>query len=204
MTLRRRPGPPPSGAACRLPSWASALAVGGLLFLRAEASAQALAPGPGGATLQLQLPSPVVTAAVFAPAVIDLHLPEGAELWFQQVPTAQTGPRRQFVTPPLAPNQAYAYDVVARWYEGSVEMVWSESLTVRAGERLFVDVVERQRARRAAVRVEDLAREPGGSRPSPSPHMVIQEFPTGPIRAAAFDGERPLPRYMRITEFGRR
>jgi uncharacterized protein (TIGR03000 family) len=81
------------------------------------------APGPR----QVEPPAPDNMA------VITARVPEGAELRFDGVKIAGTGPDRQFKTPSLRPGQRYAYTVEARWQENGREVTQSRQLPVYAG-----------------------------------------------------------------------
>ena len=73
-------------------------------------------------------------------ALIDVFLPASATLAFQGVPTDETGPSRQFQSPPLDPGRAYTYDVRASWRAGDgQEVTRNRRLTVRAGDHLELD-----------------------------------------------------------------
>jgi uncharacterized protein (TIGR03000 family) len=48
--------------------------------------------------------------------------------------TTQSGARRAFVSPPLAPGREYVYDVTAKWQEGGREVVRTRRITVHAGD----------------------------------------------------------------------
>jgi uncharacterized protein (TIGR03000 family) len=54
------------------------------------------------------------------PAKFILWVPADAEVWFNGVPTKQTGTRREFVTPPLDPGGDYSYRLRVRWNEGGL------------------------------------------------------------------------------------
>jgi uncharacterized protein (TIGR03000 family) len=56
------------------------------------------------------------------------------------VPTDETGPSRQFQSPPLEPGRTYSYDVRATWRtEDGQEVARNRRLTVRAGDHLELD-----------------------------------------------------------------
>src|SRR5205823_1541980 len=54
-----------------------------------------------------------------APADTSVHLtvrvPAGADILVDGVETRQTGPVRQFVSPPLSAGNEYMYEITARW-----------------------------------------------------------------------------------------
>src|SRR5208282_4928897 len=49
---------------------------------------------------------------------VRLRVPTGARIWFEDVPTVQTGTARQFISPPLTAGKAYVYHIRAQWNEG--------------------------------------------------------------------------------------
>jgi uncharacterized protein (TIGR03000 family) len=83
-----------------------------------------LAPVPAGA---------VATSA--APAVVAVHLPADAELWFDGSATGQTGSDRTFTSPPLPSGKAFHYAVRARWTEGGKRVEQFQMVTVQAGQQ---------------------------------------------------------------------
>ena len=82
------------------------------------------------------VPSPAATDS----ARILVTVPANAELWFDGVLTAQTGPVREFQTPPLDPASPYTtYQVRARWLQNSQVMDQTQSVRVQPGRESFVD-----------------------------------------------------------------
>lgn len=86
-------------------------------------------------------PPIIVTAPVLVPvpggpdvARIDVQVPADAEVWIEDAPTAQTGPERHFVSPPLLRGRRYAYQLRARWTENGKAVEQTRDLVVRAGE----------------------------------------------------------------------
>ncbi len=190
---RRRPTRP----GCPAPVVPLLLALTASVVIFSPAKAQTLSPAP--------LPQP-------EPAAIEVRLPPEAALWFSDVPTAQAGSRRQFVTPALLPGQAYAYDIAARWREAGAEVAWNESVIVRAGDRLVLDLPELLAARRG-TRVEDFPKGRGEVVRHVVGHMSVTDFPEpanvarrppGGMNVADFARLAPAgpPRgHMRLTEF---
>jgi uncharacterized protein (TIGR03000 family) len=74
-----------------------------------------------------------------APAVIRVHLPADAVLWFEDRPTTTTGPVRLFVSPPLAAGQEYSYELRVTWSAGGKEIRRTQRVRIRAGDRATVD-----------------------------------------------------------------
>jgi uncharacterized protein (TIGR03000 family) len=73
-------------------------------------------------------------------AVLDLRVPDSAEVWFSGQPTAQRGGQRRFVTPPLAPEGVLVYDLRVRWDEGGRPVERNEVVRVYPGDRRTLDL----------------------------------------------------------------
>jgi uncharacterized protein (TIGR03000 family) len=71
-------------------------------------------------------------------AKLDVRVPADAEVWVEGHKTAQTGPDRVYLSPPLEPGREYLYDVRARWTEGEKPVDRTQTVRVRAGQRLPV------------------------------------------------------------------
>jgi uncharacterized protein (TIGR03000 family) len=67
---------------------------------------------------------------------IDVRVPAGATIWFDEAPTTQTGSLRRFVSPLLDPDTDYVYRVKVRWQEGGRNVTRTREVTVHAGDRL--------------------------------------------------------------------
>jgi uncharacterized protein (TIGR03000 family) len=87
------------------------------------------APGP---------PPLVPVPAEGGPAVVEVVVPEAAEVWFDGAPTRQAGAVRVFHSPPLPPGGPYVYVVRARWEEGGRPAEQIKAVPVRPGERARV------------------------------------------------------------------
>jgi uncharacterized protein (TIGR03000 family) len=72
-------------------------------------------------------------------AQITVSVPEGAEVWFEGRKTAQQGPTRHFITPPLAPERWYTYHLEVRYPGAGSTAVRAQTLTVRAGNCVNLD-----------------------------------------------------------------
>ncbi len=81
---------------------------------------------------------PVVVAPPKTCALLDVRVPENAEVWLEGNPTNQTGPRRQYVSPELKPDHPYVYRVKARWKADGRDVEETQMLSVKAGDRLQV------------------------------------------------------------------
>jgi uncharacterized protein (TIGR03000 family) len=72
------------------------------------------------------------------PAEVIVHVPEGAELWFDGHQTAQTGTERTFTTPALEKGTSYHYEVKARWTRDGKAVEDSQRVQVYAGGSISV------------------------------------------------------------------
>ena len=57
-----------------------------------------------------------------------MKLAAEAELWIEGRKTSKTGASREFVTPPLSPNESFVYEVRARWREGERDVEQTRAL----------------------------------------------------------------------------
>jgi uncharacterized protein (TIGR03000 family) len=69
-------------------------------------------------------------------ASLNVHLPAGAEIWFNNTRMSQTGSLRHFVSPPLTADEDYYYTVRVRWHEGDRTVTRIREVPVHAGDRL--------------------------------------------------------------------
>jgi uncharacterized protein (TIGR03000 family) len=75
-----------------------------------------------------------------APATVTVILPSpDAQVWFDDHAMQQQGAMRTFVSPPLAPNQDFVYQIRARWQEQGRTMDQTRTATVRAGQTTAID-----------------------------------------------------------------
>jgi uncharacterized protein (TIGR03000 family) len=66
--------------------------------------------------------------------VLMAHLPEHAQVWFNNQPTKSQGPVRYFESPPLTPGKQYYYTVRVLWHENGQWVHKIEKVPVQAGE----------------------------------------------------------------------
>ncbi len=85
-------------------------------------------------------PDVMRTSAREMPVYIDVRIPANAEILFEGQKTAQTGPRRLFISPPLAAGQNFTYEIQAKWMENGREVTQSRKVPVAAGQRVMVDL----------------------------------------------------------------
>ena len=74
-------------------------------------------------------------------ALIELHVPANAQVWFSGDETTQKGADRSYVTPDLDRDRKYAYQIKVRWTDKDGKQLEREKrVPVRAGDRLNVDI----------------------------------------------------------------
>jgi uncharacterized protein (TIGR03000 family) len=90
-----------------------------------------------------QSPAPTTSlSAATAVAEVDLVVPADSRLWVQDIQMQQqTGTVRLFVSPALPTGREFRYRVRATYQDQGREMTTTRMLTVRAGERLQVDLL---------------------------------------------------------------
>ena len=86
--------------------------------------------------------TPAESPSTALPVHIEVRVPAGAEIWFDDEKTVQAGTVRLFVSPPLPPGRDYTYEVRARWREDGSEVTQSRRVTVRAGQQVSVTFPE--------------------------------------------------------------
>jgi uncharacterized protein (TIGR03000 family) len=72
-------------------------------------------------------------------ALIEVRVPQDAQVWFDGDPTQQRGTDRLFSSPPLEPGKRYHYDVKARWHDGDRAVEKTRTVHVEAGRHVTVD-----------------------------------------------------------------
>jgi uncharacterized protein (TIGR03000 family) len=79
------------------------------------------------------------TAVADNAAHIRLEVPADAEVWFGGAGTSQTGPVRDFVSPPLDPAKRCVYELRVRWAENGRTVEQTRAVDVRANAWTKVD-----------------------------------------------------------------
>jgi uncharacterized protein (TIGR03000 family) len=77
------------------------------------------------------------------------------EVWLNGVRTKQTGPEQRYQSPPLKPNQAFAYDIRARWTENGQTVERTRTIHVHANDRITVNLARPSLADRAPSATAD-------------------------------------------------
>lgn len=100
------------------------------------------------------------------PALIEVHVPADAQVWFDGDSTSQTGLERSFRSPPLQPGQDYSYEVKARWTENGKDIERTRKVRLHAGERVLVNFMANEEGLGAPKRSGS---EGEGTTPRPGP-----------------------------------
>jgi uncharacterized protein (TIGR03000 family) len=82
------------------------------------------------------------TAPEMRTAILHVHVPRYAELFFEGKPTAPIGADRDFETPPLVAGKKYRYDIEARWRQNGRPMVETRHVYLYGGDRLYIDFLK--------------------------------------------------------------
>ncbi len=73
-------------------------------------------------------------------ALVQVRVPDNAEVFFEGEKTNQPGSPRRFISPPLQPGKTFTYDIRARWTDNSGKPVEkTQQVKVQAGRRSMVD-----------------------------------------------------------------
>jgi uncharacterized protein (TIGR03000 family) len=85
-----------------------------------------------------QVIEPIFVAPAEPIAYLDVQVPENAEVWIDDTKTQQSGAARVFVTPPLAGDGIFTYEIKARWDENGKPMEQTQVIVVQSGKRVSV------------------------------------------------------------------
>jgi uncharacterized protein (TIGR03000 family) len=123
--------------AWRLSRLSSLLGVGLMVAILAEAA-------------QAQQGAKIATGAAekAKAAEIILYVPTGAEIWFNDDKTSQSGPVWVYKTPPLPPGRDFSYQLRVRWKEGESTVERNHPLTFRAGDEITLHFTKPQPTRK--------------------------------------------------------
>lgn len=96
---------------------------------------------PAPTTYQSFYPPLTPTVPVEAERVahIEIRVPASAKIWFDGVETKQGGTLRTFISPPLATDSSFTYEVRAAWTQGGQEVSQTRRVVVRAGDNVTVE-----------------------------------------------------------------
>jgi uncharacterized protein (TIGR03000 family) len=82
------------------------------------------------------------------PALINVSVPAGADIWFGDTRMTMSGIRRQFVSPPITPGSDYVYVVRATWTEAGKNVAQSRRVLIHAGDVVNVTFSPRDMSQR--------------------------------------------------------
>jgi uncharacterized protein (TIGR03000 family) len=68
-------------------------------------------------------------------ALLDVNVPDEAEVYIQGTKMKQQGPERRYVSPTLEPGRVYTYNVKALWYDNGEDVKVERQILVRAGDQ---------------------------------------------------------------------
>jgi len=97
---------------------------------------------PGQTAIIRQLSYTPEPSAPDNKAHIHVLLPADAALWFDGEATTKTGLERDFVSPELAPDKAFTYELKARWMQGGVPVEKTLKVKVRRNTTSVADFNE--------------------------------------------------------------
>jgi uncharacterized protein (TIGR03000 family) len=88
---------------------------------------------------KVERPKPDTTAHVTVKG------PADAEIWFDDTKMMETGPVREFYSPPLARGRDYSYQVRLRWQQDGRTVTRTREVFVTAGSHVTVDFTNPER-----------------------------------------------------------
>jgi uncharacterized protein (TIGR03000 family) len=88
----------------------------------------------------LSLAASPATAAEAQPVRIRMSVPADASVWFNGTATTQTGAVREFVSPAVAADKNYTYQVRVRWTQDGKAVEQERSIRVSGGQQVNVEV----------------------------------------------------------------
>lgn len=92
--------------------------------------------------VQQPIPAPTPAPTGASPVHVTVRVPDGAQVWVADAPSNQIGPAQEFVSPPVEPGVDYTYVVRATWAENGQPVSRTKRVTVRAGDRVTVDMTQ--------------------------------------------------------------
>lgn len=85
-----------------------------------------------------RVPTPDAPAGT---VLLNVRVPQAAQIWIEGDKTQQTGQLRSFVSPPLEQGKHYTYQVKAEWTENGQKIVRNRKIMVHAGEAVDIDLL---------------------------------------------------------------
>jgi len=89
--------------------------------------------------------------------VLMAHLPEGAQVWFDGMPTKQKGEVRYYESPSLQPGRKYSYTARVAWLEDGKWVSQTSKVPVAAGEIHCLYLTRPSAAEKGAAALAKLA-----------------------------------------------
>lgn len=120
-------------------------------------------------------PPPFATMPPALPltALLQVHVPQDAEVWLDGQKMRSTGSRRHYRSPPLDPTKGYAYEIRARWRFEDKPIDDLRHVAIRAGATVLVDFTH----------LDPLVPRPSTPIPPPAPPKdAASDTPTEPQR----------------------
>jgi uncharacterized protein (TIGR03000 family) len=107
-------------------------------------------PGPANIdpTALPSLPAPLtppgttVSNATPATATVNVIVPEGGQVWFDDTLTPSTGSKWVYTSPKLEPGKTYTLKIKARWAEGGQDRNYDIPLRIVAGDKTTMDLTK--------------------------------------------------------------
>lgn len=137
---------------------------------------------PTGYTTSGGVNSDLRTAFYSAPvdagngAVINVHVPPHARVFFDGASTQAPGPFRRYASPPLAADRTYTYEIRAAWTENGGTLERTRQIDVRRGQVVNVDFLAKADAERDKKSSDEFTPPPRPVQP-PKPETPDEKKP---------------------------
>ncbi len=121
---------------------------------------------PTGSTTSGGITSDLRTAFYSAPvdpgngALVDVHVPAHARVFFDGAATQSPGPYRRFASPPLAPDRSYNYEIRAAWTQDGGTVERTHQVEVRRGQRANIDFLAKSGTERETKSSDEFSPPP--------------------------------------------
>jgi uncharacterized protein (TIGR03000 family) len=90
----------------------------------------------------LSPPATTVSNATPATATVNVIVPEGGQVWFDDTLTPSTGSKWVYTSPKLEPGKTYTLKIKARWAEGGHDRNYDIPLRIVAGDKMTMDLTK--------------------------------------------------------------
>jgi uncharacterized protein (TIGR03000 family) len=74
-------------------------------------------------------------------ALLDVHVPDEADVYVQGTKMTQQGANRRYVSPTLEPGRDYTYSLKAIWYDNGKDVTMKRQIIVQAGEHKSITFI---------------------------------------------------------------